>query len=329
MRPETSSKTYVACVPHVPFTSMQEREHSADMWAAYDQRIADLDAFDPDLVIVFGGDHYSHIHLKNAPTFMIGHIAEAGDDCGGTPGKLDVPMDLSRALADYLIEDGFDLAISYAMKIDHGFSNAMGFFLHGDLASRPVIPVFVNTMTTPRPTMKRTRQLGEAVGKWAATTGKKIAFIGSGGLSHQTDFFFPQYDTAADEATRTYIVHGGGAGPISEKDWHDAIIDGMNDLIPGLTSGDWRPDWINPEFDRQFLEIVASGDLARLDGWSDAYILDHAGYGGSEIRLWVAALAAAQQAGADSFEVDYYSDDTSMAVGVGVAHSPLRQTVPA
>lgn len=315
-----SSNVFVACVPHVPFTAMHEKKYNEGMWEAYDRCVAAYDAFDPDVTIVFGGDHYSHVHLKNAPTFMIGHVAEAGDDCGGFPGKLDVPMALSRDLADALIDDGFDLAVSFAMKVDHGFSNVIGHFGHGNVGARAVIPVHINTLTTPRPTLKRCRQLGEAVGRWAKASGKRVAFLGSGGLSHQTDFFFPQYDTAPDEATLTYIVHGGGAGPISEADWHDAIDKGMNEITPALLSGELRPDWVNCEWDRNFLDIVASGDLTKFDSWSDQSILDAAGYGGSEIRLWIAALAAGRQAGGAKPEVDYYSDDTTMAVGVGVAH---------
>lgn len=320
----SSASAYVACVPHVPFTAMHDREHNSLMWSAYDQRIDELDAFDPDFVIVFGGDHYSHVHLKNAPTFMIGHLAEAGDDCGGTPGKLDVPMDLSRDLATALIDDGFDMAVSYAMKVDHGFSNALGFFLHGDLSSRPVIPIHINTMTTPRPTLKRVRQLGEAVGAWVRRSGKRVAFLGSGGLSHQTNFFFPQYDTAPDEAMRTYLVHGGGAGPITEEAWHKAIDEGMNGLSPSLISGEYRPDWVNKEWDQEFLAVIAKGDLTAFDSWKDEDILEHAGYGGSEIRLWIAAIAAGQVAGADALKVDYYSEDTTLAVGVGVVHSALE-----
>ncbi len=317
----SSWKFYVACVPHVPLSRMQSKAQNAALWKEYDARIADLDAFDPDVIVCFGGDHYSHVHLERAPTFMIGHIAEAGDDCGGVPGKLDVPIALSTALADHLVQAGFDMTVSYAMKLDHGFSNALGFFLHGDLASRPVIPIHINTLSDPRPTLKRCRELGEEIGRWAVGAGKKIAFIGSGGLSHQTNFIFPQYHNAPSESVRTFIVHGGDAGEISNAKWHGDIQNSMDKLSDDLVSGAFVAPWINPEWDRAFLDILGGGDLQRFDDWTDAEILGAAGYGGGEVRAWLAAAAAGQSAGASPMVVDYYSGDTTLAVGVGVAHA--------
>lgn len=318
-----NAKAYVACVPHVPIISMQEREQNPGLWQAYDASVAEFEAFDPDVVIVFGGDHYSHIHLKLAPTFMVGHLAEAGDDCGGTPGKLNVPMDLSTGLAEALIDDGFDIATSYAMKVDHGFSNVLGFFLRGDIGARPVIPVHINSLSKPRPTLKRCRQLGEAVGRWARSTGKRVAFLGSGGLSHETAFIFPQYETAPNEEVRTFIVHGGGAGPISDQQWHGDIESEMNKLSADLVSGEFKAPWINKKWDESFLKTLEAGDLSAFDSRTDKDILEAAGYGGGEVRMWLAAVAAGQQAGAQPLRVDYYSEDTTIAVGVGVAHSQL------
>lgn len=320
MEPATTQQFYVACVPHVPLTRLQTREQNAAMWDAYEARIAEFDAFDPDVVVCFGGDHYSHVHLDRAPTFMVGHVAEAGSDCGGTPGKLDIPMALSTALAAHLVEAGFDITVSYAMKLDHGFSNPLGFFLHGDLAARPVIPVHLNTLSDPRPTLRRCRELGEEIGRWAAASGKRVAFLGTGGLSHQTDFIFPQYETASGDV-QTFIVHGGGAGPITDDQWHGHIQTSMDQLSADLVSGTFKVPWINREWDEAFLATLASGDLATFDSWSDADILAAAGYGGGEVRSWVAAAAAAQAAGAPPLTVDYYSGDTTLAVGAGIAHA--------
>ena len=44
-----------------------------------------------------------------------------------------------------------------------------------------------------------------------------------------------------------------------------------------------------------------------------------AGYGGGEIRQWIAAAAAGHAAGIKRIGVDYYSAETKLAVGVGVA----------
>lgn len=322
MADQTSA--YVACVPHVPLLSLQEKTQNQPMWDAYDARVAEFDAFDPDVVVVFGGDHYSNIHLKLAPTFLLGHVAEAIDDCGGTPGKLDVPMDLSTALAEALVENGFDIAVSYAMTVDHGFSNVLGCFFHGKLDAKPVIPIHLNTLTDPRPTLKRCRQLGEAIGAWAKSTGKRVAFLASGGLSHQTNFIFPQYHNAPDDNVRSFIVHGAAGGTISDQKWHGDIEEGMGKLSSDLVSGEFKAPWINKAWDEDFLSVIGSGDLARFDSWTDADILEKAGYGGGEVRGWVAAAAAGQAAGAPPLNVDYYSEKTTFAVGAGVAHSERK-----
>ena len=315
------SQAYVACAPHVPLLSIQAKEHSAGLWHAYEARIAEYEAFDPELTIVFGGNHYQGVHLNLAPTFIVGQIAEAVDDCGGMPGRLDVPMDRSLALAEALVQDGFDIATSYAMVVDHGFSNVLGNFLRGDLGARLVIPIHINSLTFPRPTFRRCRELGEAVGRWAATLGKRVAFLGSGGLSHQTDSIFPQYEQAPNEAMRDYMVHGGAKGPLDQKVFNDNMVPAMTELSDSLVSGAFVAPWINPDWDRDFLRMFASGDLAALDRWTDAGVLEQAGYGGGEIRMWIAAAAAGQAVGADPIRVDYYSDKDPLAVGTAVAHA--------
>ena len=313
---------YLACAVHVPLLTMQEREINHALWDAYDARVEEFRAFDPELVIVFGGDHYDNVFLNLAPQFMVGHRATAVDDVGGRPGPLDVPMDVSRACAEYLVEEGFDVATSYDMGIDHGFSNMLGLFL-GKLDSRPVLPIYVNALTEPRPTLRRCRQIGEAVGNFARGLDKRVAFLGSGGLSHHTEKYFPQFTTAPDDTLRDYIVSGGTKGSITRNSFMQKIKDDMDVLSAELVSGARKVPWINPDWDRNFLETFTAGDLTKFDSWTDGDIIDNGGSGASEIRQWVAAASAAQAAGAGNIVVDYYSSETPLAVGVGVVHSRL------
>lgn len=273
------------------------------------------------MVFVFGGDHYDNVFLNLIPQFMIGHRAHALDDCGGKPGVLDVPMEISRPLASHLTEAGFDIATSYDMGLDHGFSNVLGLFL-GELDSRPVVPVYINTIADPRPTMRRCRELGTAIGAFAAGLGKRVAFLGSGGLSHETDMIFPQYDTAPNKIVRDYIVSGGAAGKLTRQEYIDNVqnaMDGINDqLLRGeVVDG----SFVSREWDEKFLAALGSGDLSQFDSWTDAEIRAGGGSGDAEIRLWVAAAAAAAQAGARHVVIDYYSDDSTLGIGAGVAHS--------
>jgi 2,3-dihydroxyphenylpropionate 1,2-dioxygenase len=310
---------FVACVPHVPLLAMQARDVNPGLWEAYEQRVAEFKAFDPDLVVVFGGDHYDGVHLKMMPTFAIGHLASGLADCGGHPGLLDVPLAIAQACSRAVVNDGFDIATSYALEVDHGFTNVMHNFM-GELNARPVLPVLINAIADPKPTFKRCRQFGEAIGRFAATLDKRVAFLGSGGLSHQTDFIFPQYNTAPNTAVRDFIVHGGMLGDISRDKWMGDIQQGMDGLSADLISDKFKAPWINKAWDEQFMATFAAGDLTAFDGWDCEEVTRVAGYGGGEIRQWIAAAAAAQAMGVRRLHADYYSDQSKLAVGVGVAH---------
>ncbi|MBL8574434.1 MAG: protocatechuate 3,4-dioxygenase [Hyphomicrobiaceae bacterium] len=74
--------------------------------------------------------------------------------------------------------------------------------------------------------------------------------------------------------------------------------------------GDENMGKVNPDFDRLVLDAVTTGDIDRLTGLSDAYILEHGGNGAMEIRTYVCAMAA-----------------TGAAGGHVVAYEPIREWV--
>lgn len=319
--PPTSARAYGACVPHVPFVSLQQRALLPGFWAAYEARIAEFRAFDPELVIAFGADHYDGLHLKLMPSMLVGLIAEAMADTGGFPGRLDIPRDIAMALAEFLVEQEFDIAFSYAMSLDHGFSSVLHHFL-GAIDARPVIPVHINALCHPRPTLRRCRRLGEAIGRYAAGLGQRVAFLGSGGLSHDTSNIFPQYDAAPDEAIRDFIVHGGTRGPITHAAWlatGHAVMDQLLAPVAARTHTNGRN---NEAWDRRFLRELTGPDLAAFDAWRDDEMVAAAGSGAGEIRQWVAAMAAARAAGAGAVCLDFYEADNALDVGTAVVHAP-------
>jgi len=313
-------KAFLGCVPHAPFMMLQDRALNQPFWDAYAEQVAAFRAFDPELVFVFGADHYSGQHMRLMPSFAIGQVAEAIADEGGFPGKLDVPSELSLGCATYVVEAGIDVATSFAMEVDHGFSAVTGHFL-GKIDAKPVIPVFINALAAPRPTFKRCRMLGEAIGQFAAGLGKRVAFLGSGGLSHETGDIFPQYLEASDPRTREYILHGGAKGELTRDVWIEEMRGGLQfvnglllDHTPGV--GEIRPEW-----DEEFLRLFAAGDLTVFDAWTDADVLRQAGNGAGEVRLWIAAAAAAQKAGAGKISVDLCQHDLPMGVASVVVHA--------
>ena len=314
------SSVLLTCAPHVPFLALQDRAVNAGFWKAYEARIAAFNAFDPELVIVFGADHYDGQLLKSMPTFQVGQVAEAIDDRGGHPGSLNVPKDIAIECAQYLVNAHFDISTSYAMELDHGFSGILHHFM-GRLDARPVLPIFVNSLCHPRPTFKRCREFGEAIGHFAATLGKRVAFLGSGGLSHDTGPMFPQVDTATDETVREYIIHGGARGGLSREQWLGELNKGLDVVnaqllqrVPGVGS-------VDKEWDVCFLETLVAGDLSAFDAWVDADVVRRAGNGAGEIRQWIAAASAAHVVGARQIVVDYYDPDTPIGVAAVVVHA--------
>lgn len=313
------SSVFMACVPHVPFLVLQEREANGSFWEAYERQAERLRAFDPDVVFVFGADHYSAQHLRLMPPFAIGMRAEAIGDDGGFPGPLDVPMDTALRCTEHLIDNEFDVATSYAMEVDHGFSNVIHHFL-GAVDAWPVVPVFINSLCHPRPTFRRCRKFGEAIGTFAAGLGGRVAFLGSGGLSHDTGDIFPQFDSAPSESVRDYIVHGGRKGELTRERWLDDLHGGLQvvnqmllDRVPGVGS-------VSESWDRRFLDTFV-GDLAAFDSWSDEAVTREGGNSAGEVRQWIAAAAAAKAAGAGEIVMDHCRHDLPMGVAAAVVHA--------
>lgn len=312
--------SYAVCMPHLPFMTIQARELNAPFWEACAARAAELRAFDPEVVFVFGSDHYEGQHMACMPTFAIGLAAEAIDDRGGFPGQLRVPEPIARACASHLVREEFDVATSWAMRVDHGFSSVVHHLL-GAIDARPVVPVFVNALCEPRPSFRRCRRLGESVGRFAASLGKRVAFIGSGGLSHETGDIFPQIHEVRDPVLRDYLIHGGRQGVLTREQWRTNLNAGLTEInkllegrVPG--TGDVRPAW-----DEVFLRMLTTGKLEAFDDWEDEEVMRTGGNGAGEVREWIAALAAGQAAGARGIHLDHYEAGTCIGVAAAVVHA--------
>jgi 2,3-dihydroxyphenylpropionate 1,2-dioxygenase len=116
------------------------------------------------------------------------------------------------------------------------------------------------------------------------------------------------------------IVHGRPMTPEQRSARQTAVMDAAKSFAAGTS--DLAP--LNPEFDRQFLEIVDSGHLDDLDKWSNSFIANEGGNSAHEIRTWVAAFAALAAAGPYRTDVRYYKPAPELIAGFAV-----RTAVPA
>ena len=125
-----------------------DAEVSAELEAAFGEARRFVQEFDPDVIVNFAPDHYNGFFYRLMPPFCVGYAAESIGDYGSQAGRLDVPEDVARALAEAVIGDGIDLAVSLDMQVDHGAVQPIE-ILYGDIRAKPLVPIFINSVAPP------------------------------------------------------------------------------------------------------------------------------------------------------------------------------------
>jgi 2,3-dihydroxyphenylpropionate 1,2-dioxygenase len=302
---------------HSPLLNLPgpSRELLDDVESAITQARDFVTAFDPELVVIFSPDHYNGFFYKLMPPFCIGTSAAGVGDYGTQSGPLNVPAELATDCASAVLESGIDVAISASMEVDHGTVQPLQ-KLFGEAASRPVIPIFINSVATPLGPLRRVRALGAAVGTYLATLGQRVLIIGSGGLSHDPPV--PTLATAAPAALGR-IVHGNPMTPEQRQARQVAVMDAAREFAAG--QGSLRP--LNPDWDHAFLELLDSNRLADVDAWSNSWIAHEAGNSAHEIRTWVAAFAALAAHGRYQTQQRFYRAAPDLIAGFAIRTAVL------
>ncbi|HZQ30391.1 MAG TPA: 3-carboxyethylcatechol 2,3-dioxygenase [Mycobacterium sp.] len=266
--------------------------------------------FDPELVVTFSPDHYNGFFYRLMPPFCIGTSALGVGDFGTQSGPLNVAEDIATDCAQAVLDAGVDIAISASMEVDHGTVQPLQ-ILFGDAAARPVVPVFINSVATPLGPLKRSRVLGAAVGRFAATLDKRVLLLGSGGLSHD-----PPVPTLATvpSAARGRIVHGE---PMSSEQRQAREVF-VRDAAQHFAQGQGPMQALNPEWDQRLLDILDRGDLTAVDGWSNDEIATAGGNSAHEIRTWLAAFSALATRGAYETGSRFYRAAPELIAGFAV-----------
>jgi len=316
--------SHLVCTSHSPMLYVRPEKpvYEDQIFAILAERRTAVQAFGPEIVFVFGPDHYAGFHLRAMPSFCIGRgEAAAVDDVGGFPGPLDVDADAGLGLLEFLRAEGFDPAQSLKMTVDHGFSQTMRNVM-GGLDTYPSVPIFIGCMPTPFLPFQRSRLFGEAVGRFARTLDKRVLFLASGGLSHHPTKYYPLIGEGAPEI-EAWQMEGPDGGTYTSDEWFAQLLEGHVEggkmLADGTrTKSDIR---LNPESDRAFLEVIAGGDLTDLDDWKLDELFETAGVGFTEVHTWVAAVAANLACGGEAPSVDFYLDTLAYGVGYGIVHA--------
>ena len=153
-----------------------------------------LDRERPDVAVIFSNDHGLNFFLDKMPTFAVGAAPEyCNEDEGwGIPvskSAAGIP-DLSWHLIENLVGDGFDITMCQEMLVDHAVTIPLSLMWPGDEPwPVKIVPISINTVQHPLPSLGRCLALGRAVGRAIESfdADLKVVVLGTGGLSHQLD----------------------------------------------------------------------------------------------------------------------------------------------
>jgi 2,3-dihydroxyphenylpropionate 1,2-dioxygenase len=295
-------------ISHSPFAALLPPADSAapgGRFLADAARVASaVTRLAPDAVVVIGPDHFHANFYDVMPPFVLGvESAEGFGDYGSRPGPLPVAAGLAWAVRDGLAAAGFDVALSYALTVDHGVVQSYDMICGAGAAGAgagvgagfgagvgagvgagiPLVPLVVNTAAPPLPTMERCVALGSALGAaiGAASFGGRVLLIASGGLSHWLPSNDPRDASVAAER-RASVIHGRRDVRAFAAAREPAVL---------AMAGDPNAH-VNREWDGWFLKQLTGGDLAPVADLGDAGLEENAGRGGHEIRTWLVGLAA-------------------------------------
>jgi protocatechuate 4,5-dioxygenase, beta chain len=147
----------------------------------------------PDVAVVFYNDHGLNFFLDKIPTFAVGAATEYKneDEGWGIPVSRAVGGDpaLSWHIINNLVADEFDVTMCQQMLVDHAVTIPLALMWPGEKWTVKIVPISINTVQHPLPSLKRCLNLGRSVGRAIAAYPEnlRIMIVGTGGLSHQLD----------------------------------------------------------------------------------------------------------------------------------------------
>ncbi len=147
----------------------------------------------PDVAVVFYNDHGLNFFLDKLPTFAIGAASQYRneDEGWGIPvsRSLNGHPALSWHLINNLVADEFDITVCQEMLVDHAVTIPMTLMWPGQTWNVKIVPISINTVQHPLPSVARCYKLGQSIGRAIESYEEnlRVMIVGTGGLSHQLD----------------------------------------------------------------------------------------------------------------------------------------------
>lgn len=255
------------------------------VYSGLEQIRLNLENSRPDVLVVFGADHFQSFHLDNMPAFCIGigKDTETFGDAGVPLARYPMHESFAHHLAGAVLGAGIDVATSRRLRLDHAFASPLHFVL--PQADIPLVPIVINSIAAPLAPLQRSYLLGRAVAvaisSWSGDL--RVAVLGTGGLSHWVPIPHPDHPRDGSDAE---II--------------EQMISGQDDpsrmtrlLLPRIArASDAGDAHIGEDFDREVIALLASGRASELAQRSTSWVDEHGGGGGQEIRNWLAVAGA-------------------------------------
>ena len=160
----------------------QQSKLRRDAEAAFTALRKDLEAAQPDVLVVVANDQFVNFFWNNIPTFFI----TIGDEVKGqfTRHKFHYKnhKELGKTLIRAGMEQGIDFSYGEYVELQHTQTVPLYFLL--PKPTLPILPVYVNTWVDPAPSPRRCYQVGELIRTVANQSSERIAILATGGLSH-------------------------------------------------------------------------------------------------------------------------------------------------
>lgn len=265
---------------------------------------SELMAAAPDLVVIVGSNHFRGFWLDLMPSFTIAvDVVVAAGEHGTPSGPQPVDPPAAQQLHRELLDREFDVALSTTMEVDHGISHAIQYLVPNGL---PVVPLVINTFGPPLPSLRRCLALGDALAGAidALPGGRRVAVVGTGGLSHQIPF--PDWRTPEGD-DEIFLARSFREGRGRWEEFEPR-------RRPIVVGAEPR---LNRDFDLDFLARLEAGRLGGFaETMGDDELVAVAGNGGNEVRAWLVMAAALGHAPGRSL---VYSPMPEWLTGMAVA----------
>ena len=262
-------------------------QHRQDLIDQFRKIRAELDAFNPDFVLIWGDDQYENFREDCVPAFSVLAYESVdfqpwknyrrGRNVWNEPEDTTIKVNGHRSggkyLATALLTEGFDIAYAYKPlhhPLGHAFANSV-LFLDYDRKgfAWPVVPFAVN-----------------AYGRW---------LIAGGGvpLSPSSAGQLPELDPPAPQPWRCFQVGGAVARALRKSPWRVAIIASSSWSHSFLVRKNSRlfPD---VEADKRYYAALKDGDW---DLWRNTTLDQIEDSGHHELLNWFCLAGAMSELG--------------------------------